>query len=125
MRNETDLEKITLVVIYHDESIFSTNEGQQWMWGEEERPAILPKMKGSGIMVLDFVKEHGGYLCLTDEEHVCLKEMKPQCPQAVRQTLEHGTEKEGYWTSAQFMQQVEFTADIAKFKYPAVTHTLI
>ena len=45
-------------MIYHDESIFNTNEGQTWMWGEEERPAILPKTKGSGIMVSDFVEEH-------------------------------------------------------------------
>ena len=50
------------MVIYHDESIFNTNEGQSWMWGEEDRPAILPKTKGSGIMVSDFV---GGFLELT------------------------------------------------------------
>ena len=48
-------------MIYHDESIFNTNEGQTWMWGEEERPAILPKTKGSGIMVSDFVEEHNGF----------------------------------------------------------------
>lgn len=59
VRDEADLDKKTLVVIYH-ESIFNTNEGQQWMWGEEERLAILPKTKGSGIMVSDFVEEHGG-----------------------------------------------------------------
>lgn len=30
------------------------------MWGVTERPAILPKTKGSGIMVSDLVEEHGG-----------------------------------------------------------------
>ena len=38
------------------------NYGQNWMWGEEDRPAILPKTKGSGIMVSDFVEEHGDFL---------------------------------------------------------------
>ena len=30
-------EKKTLVVLYHDESIYNSNEGQTWMWEEEER----------------------------------------------------------------------------------------
>ena len=37
-----------LVMIFHDESIFNTNEGQTWMWGTSDKPAILPKTKGSG-----------------------------------------------------------------------------
>ena len=57
---EVDSEKKELVLIFHDESIFNTNEGQTWMWGESERPAILPKTKGSRIIVSDFVEEHGG-----------------------------------------------------------------
>ena len=125
VRDESDDEKKTLVVIYHDESILNTNEGQQWMWGEEERPAILPKTKGSGIMVSDFVEEHGGYLHVKEEEHVLLQETKPECPQAAQMTLEYGAEREGYWTGDRFMQQVEFAVDIAEFKYPAATHTLV
>lgn len=62
--------------------------------GEEERPDLLPKTKGSGIMMSDFVEEHGGYLCLTDEDHTCLKRIKPGYPQAVQQTLEYGAEKD-------------------------------
>lgn len=52
-------------------------------------------------------------------------ETKPQCPQAARRTLEYGAEKEGYWTSERFMQQVESAADIAEFKYPDNTHPLV
>ena len=47
VRLEANEEKKELVTIFHDESIFNTNEGQTWMWGESERPAILPKTKGS------------------------------------------------------------------------------
>ena len=54
VRLEANEEKKELVIIFHNESIFNTNEGQTWMWGESEWPAILPKTKGSGIMVSDF-----------------------------------------------------------------------
>ena len=30
-----------LVMIYNNESIFCTNEAQTWMWGSEDKPAIL------------------------------------------------------------------------------------
>ena len=51
-----------LILIYHDESIFNTNEGQTWMWAGEDAPIIQPKTKGSGIMVSDFVDAHSGFL---------------------------------------------------------------
>ena len=34
------------------------------MWGEDERPVILPKTRDSGIMVSNFIDEHNGYLRL-------------------------------------------------------------
>ena len=117
IRCEEDDEKKELVVIYHDEPIFNTNKGQTWMWGEEERPAIIPKTKGSGIMVSDFVEEHGGYLRLTDAELAQAKERYPNINPQARQQLEYGAEKEGYWTGDRFMAQVKNAADIADFKY--------
>lgn len=59
-----------LVIIYHDESIFHINEGQTWIWGTGDQPFIKPKTKGSGIMVSDFVEQHGGFLQLTEDEHL-------------------------------------------------------
>ena len=38
--------------------------------------------------------------------------------------LEYGAEKEGYWTSNRFMEQVKNAADIADVKY-RVTHTIV
>ena len=75
VRNEDDEDKKKLVVLYHDESIYNTNEGQSWMWGENEHPALLPtcKTKHSGTMVTDFIKEHAGYLAFTLEEHEIAK----------------------------------------------------
>ena len=37
------------------------NEAQTWMWGTADKPAILLKKKGSGIMVSDFIDEHNGF----------------------------------------------------------------
>lgn len=65
--------KKTLVIVDHDESIYNSNEGQTLMWGEEERPALLSKIKGSDVMASDFVDEHDGYLRLTDEQFALVK----------------------------------------------------
>ena len=124
VRLEDDNDKKELVLIYHDESIFNTNEGQTWMWGESERPAILPKTKGSGIMVSDFVEEHGGYLKLSPVELVQAKRTYPNIQPAARRLLEYGAEREGYWTSDRFMEQINNAADIADIKYGA-THTIV
>ena len=58
-----------IVAIFHDESIFHINESQTWAWGNEDRPYIQPKTKGAGIMVSDFIEQHGGYLRLSDQQH--------------------------------------------------------
>ena len=65
------------------------------MWGESERPAILPKTKGSGIMVSDFVEEYGGYLKLSPEELDHAKSKYPNIEPAARRLLEYGAVKEG------------------------------
>ena len=64
-------------MIYHDESIFNANEAQTWMWRTLDKPAILPKTRGSGIMVSDFIEEHKeGYwtgekfMCQIDKAHI-------------------------------------------------------
>ena len=62
-----DAEK-KLVLIYHDESIFYSNESPGWRWAEQDRLTLPAKGKGRGIMVSDFVEEHNGFLQLSDEE---------------------------------------------------------
>ena len=58
-----------LVLIYHDECIFHANECQSVPWAEDGKLPIRPKIQGRGLMVSDFVTEHGGLLALTDEEY--------------------------------------------------------
>ena len=111
-------------MIYHDEYILNTNEGQTWMWGTDDNPAILPKTKGSGIMVSDFV-EHGGYLHLLEDELGAAAEIDPNFPYEARQLLEYGAEREGYWRSEKFMLQMENAVRIAEFKYNPAMHTVV
>ena len=94
------------------------------MWREEDRPAILPKTKGSGIMVSEFVEKHGGCLQHTDAELVLAKERFPDIKLSARQLLEYGDNKEGHWTGDRFMEQVKNTANIAEFK-KAIQSSLI
>ena len=68
------------------------NEGQTWIWGKDDKPAILPKTNGSGIMVSDFVEEFGGFLRLTNEEHAIAKEQDPNFPFQAWQFMEYGGE---------------------------------
>lgn len=69
------------------------------MWGTEDKPAILPKTKGSGIMVSDFVEEYGGFLRLSDEERILAHDSDPTFPVEAWQFLEYGGEREGYRTN--------------------------
>ena len=114
-----------IVVIFHDESIFHINEGQTWAWGTEDRPYIQPKTKGAGVMVSDFIEQHGGYLRLSDQEHDLAKMNDSNFPKTSRVFMEYGGQREGYWTSEKFMNNVKDAAVIAKFKYPSDKYTII
>ena len=53
------MEKHELIIIYYDESIFNTNEGQSWMWGTGEEPCLQTKTMGAGIKMSDL---YSGFL---------------------------------------------------------------
>ena len=46
---ESDSSKKKLVLIYHDESIFHSNDAQGWAWAEKWGQQIKPKGQGKGI----------------------------------------------------------------------------
>ena len=81
-----------LVLIYHDESIFNTNEGQSWMWATDDTPILQPKTKGSGIMISDYIDQQNGFLRLSDEEFAVAKTVDPNIVQSARALLEYGAE---------------------------------
>ena len=109
-------DKKKLVLIFHDESIFHSNDDQGWMWGEKNKIVIKPKGQGRGIMVSDFIEEHNGYLRLT-EEFAQGKIRYPDLKQEARVLLRFGSDYEGYWNSDKFLIQVRDAIKIAKVKY--------
>ena len=106
-----------LVLIFHDESTFHSNDDQGWMWGEKGKTIIKPKGQGRGIMVSDFIEEHNGFLALTDSEYQEGKLIYPDLQQQARTLLKYGAEFEGYWNSEKFLKQMEAAIKIAKVKY--------
>ena len=111
--------------MYHDESIYNSNEGQTWVWGQEKRPVLLPKTKGSGMMVSDFIDEYDGYLRLTDAQFSLARTDNSAISQSARVTFEYGSERGGYWTGERFIEQVVIACDIAAIKYPSHSHTAV
>ena len=114
-----------LVLLYHDESTFHSNDGQGWMWAEQGRQPIRPKGQGRGIMVSDFIEEYDGYLRLSDEMFERAQIVHPGLKQEARILLKYGASSEGYWNSEKFMSQVENAVKLADYKYPADEHNLV
>ena len=96
-----------LVLIFLDECIFSTNEGQLWAWATGEDAVIQPKTKGAGIMISDYVDQHTGFLRLTSAEAELARSEDPSFPTTARATLDYGAGKGGYWDSDKFQNNVK------------------
>ena len=107
-----------LVLLFHDESTYHSNEDQGWMWAEKGNQPIRPKGLGRGIMVSDFIDEFNGLLSLTSEEFERGKLEYPNLKRKARALLKYGADGEGYWNSDKFIAQVEDVIKIVKVKYP-------
>lgn len=122
---EFDSSKKQLVMIYHDESVFHSNEDQGWAWAEKWGQQIKPKGQGRGIMISDFIEEYNGYLCFDDTEYETAKCTNPNVKKEAHFLLKYGTDNEGYQDSNKFMQQVKEAVAIAEFKYPSENYNLL
>ena len=106
------------ITIYHDQSSFHPNEVQTWQWAEGEKQILHPKSQGCGLMISDFIEEHGGYLQLAPAEHELAKLSMPDLPAKAHVILKFGAQGDGYWNNELFIQQVKVAIKIAEFKYP-------
>ena len=106
------------VIFFHDESTFQSNDDQSTFWGEKGTAIMRPKGKGAGIMVSDFIDEKNGFLRLTQEEYDQAKQSNPNIWMEARTLLEYGENREGYWNSERFMNQIKMAVKIAEIKYP-------
>ena len=76
-------------------------------------------------MVSDFVQEYGGFLRLSDMELALARKSDPEFSSEAREIFEYSAGKEGYWTSARFMAQIEKAVKIAEQKYNSTMYTLV
>ena len=106
------------VVLFHDESTFQANDYKRTQWGTKDEHMLVPKSKGAGIMISDFISEQDGYLSLTDEEFAAGRAKFPHLKQYARASIEYGENRNGYWTSEQFLEQLKYCIEIAECKYP-------
>ena len=58
-------------------------------------------------MASDFIGEHSGYLCLTQEELQRARGSEPGFPQKARKLFEYRTAREGYRINDKRMDQIE------------------
>ena len=114
---ETAARKV--VFIYHDKTIFFTNDAPSQGWHDDMGSRQLrPKGRGKGLMISDFVEEYNGFLSLTDEELQRAQQKDPVFPQSAREIFMFGKSYDGYWNSELLMDNLKKAVKIAEFKYP-------
>ena len=106
------------VIVFHDESTFQANDYEKTQWGTKDQHMLVPKGRGAGIMVSDFITEQDGYLHLTEAEYQEGLEKYPNLKRYARASIEYGENKDGYWTSERFINQIKSVSQIAEVKYP-------
>jgi hypothetical protein len=107
------------ILITHDESIFSANDGKRQAWIKESNVTFeRPKGKGQGIMVSDFLLPWGRLNLLhLPEDRLAEADVKGVPLEAV-ELFEYG-KREGYWDGACLLKQLtEKALPIAQFLYP-------
>ena len=122
---ESDSSKKQLVMIYHNESIFHSNEDQGWAWAQKWGQQIKSKRQGRGIMISDFIEEYNGYLRFDDTEYETAKCINPNVKKEAHFLLKYGADSEDCQDSNKFMQQVKQAVEIAEFKYPSEQYNLL
>ena len=100
-----------LVTIFHDETVFQSNEDQTLAWSQDDQFFIRKKGRGAGIVISDFIEEHDGFLRIPGKE--------------ARRQFEFGKNRDGFWTADHFLNQVEKAVAIAEEKYPRDQYTLL
>jgi hypothetical protein len=107
-----------VVLITHDESVFSANDGKRQAWLQESDTFLRPKGKGQGIMVLDFLLPWGRLNLLHLTEAKLAEAEARNIPLEAVELFEYGRQ-DGYWDGACVLKQVtEKALPIARFLYP-------
>ena len=104
-----------LILVTHDESCFSANDGRNFCWLDDDNRQIRPKGNGRTIMVSAFLCECHGLLKLPSE----LQQKFPDVPHDSTVIIKPGINNDGYWKNADLISQVKEKAiPIFKILHP-------
>ena len=80
---------------------------------------IKPKSRGSGRIVSNFIDDLVAYLRLSESDYEKVKISYPDITIEAREKIEYGENRDGYWTSEKFLNQVKKAVKIAEVLYPS------
>ena len=103
-----------LVLVTHDESCFSSNEGKSTIWMDGDNLPLRPKGEGRSIMVSDFLCECHGPLKLSSEQQRKTPNIEPESVMIIKP----GKNADGYWTNSDLVKQLEKVVLIFKILHP-------
>ena len=109
-------------MVYHNESIFHSNEDQGWAWAEKWGQQIKPQGQGRGIMLSDFIEEHR-YLCFDDTEYETAKCTNANIKKCIS-CWSMGQMVKATRTVNKFIQQLKPAVKISEFKYSSGHYNL-
>lgn len=108
-----------IIMITHDESIFSANDSRRNAWIQEGHNILRPKGKGKGIMVSDFLLPWARLNLKSLPESNQLELNNSGIPGEAATYFEYRSGNEGYWTGDHLLQQIlEKALPIAEALYP-------
>ena len=90
-----------LVLVTHDESCFSSNDGRNFIWLDQNNRPIRPKGSGRSIMVSAFLCECHGLLKLNESG------LLPDVPLDSTVILKPGANNDGYWRNCDLVSQLK------------------
>ena len=103
-----------LVLVTHDESCFSSNDGKTTIWMSEDNRPLRPKGEGRSVMVSDFLCECHGPLSLSPEQQAQHPGVTPESVVIIKP----GKNGDGYWTNSDLVKQLEKAILIFKIIHP-------
>lgn len=94
-----------VILITHDESTFYCNEGRRLFWMENGRKKLLPKSKGTSIMVSGFICQCHGFM---SNSNGCNS----------YELFEAGSSRDGWFTNDDLVKQFEKCVPLFKDFHP-------
>lgn len=99
---------------HHDETTYTQNNRRQVRWvPKDEKPVPQPKGEGPSLMVADFVSADYGWL------------RSPDGKEEARVLFKAGTNRDGYFTSEEILEQATRAMDILGKYFPHDHHVLV